>query len=83
MTDHNQKEDGEEEGHGLIMNLYWTRFDTFHGKEGIRVRHPMKGVAMIDADEAAKKLGRELLDQNPSAILSEDAHEWFFEFKPK
>jgi hypothetical protein len=43
----------------------------------------MKGVAMIDADQAAKTLNRELLDQNPIAILAPDgAQEWFFEFKP-
>jgi len=65
-------------------NLYWTSRDTCQGKDGIRVRHPMKGVAMIDAEQSAKEMGRELLDQNPIALLAVDgAHEWFFEFKPE
>jgi hypothetical protein len=30
MTDHNKKDDGEEEEkHGLIMNILGTRIDTF------------------------------------------------------
>lgn len=66
-----------------METLYWTKHVKYQSKDGIRVRHPMKGVAMIDADQAAKTLNRELLDQNPIAILAPDgAQEWFFEFKP-
>jgi hypothetical protein len=52
------------------------------GHKGIMVVYDDVGLSWNLAEEAAKKLGRNLLDSYPRGIRRDERIHWFFEFKP-
>jgi len=62
-----------------LISVYET---TEGGHRGIMVVWDDKGLAWNLAEQAAKKSGRELLDQFPRVIRRNERKHYFFEFKP-
>ena len=64
-----------------VTFVYWAQESKEQGKDGVLVRYPQAGPALILAEGVAKEKGRELLDQWPRAISRDGAMHWFFEYK--
>jgi predicted DNA repair protein MutK len=62
-----------------LIRVYETEEN---GHKGIMVVYDDLGYAWSLAEQAAKKLGRELLESVPRAIRRDDKIHRFFEFKP-